>query len=239
MTREATIVTRYVDLTAQFGGEFDDLRAWLTAPERDELARFRHPLRRRQWLVGRWITKQLICETLYDAALNEIQILTRDGRGLGSRPIVSVRGCQLDGSLSISHTQRGVLVAVTATAAISVGVDLADNVPCDERFQRLWFTAGERRWINNDPRRAALAWAIKEAVYKACQTGQGWSPRLVEVAALPAGQFACTFHGRAVDELQLSIEEIDSQLAVIATVAEPSWSTEKTYSTELSLASCS
>ena len=134
-------------------GDFDaprnfDSLGWLNLAERIELDRLSHELRRRQWLIGRWLAKQLI-QRAAGAELSDIRILARDERGRGVRPQLRVAGQMLPWSVSISHSDRAVLVALAASDAQMVGVDLADLRPArvprsDAGFRRLWFTADEQ-----------------------------------------------------------------------------------------------
>ena len=73
--------------------------------------------------------------------------------------------------------------------------------------------ANDRLW------RTATLWGIKEAVYKACQLGNGWTPRDVVVWPRAGGGFRCFYRGIAIDGLQLEVAQIDRQMAVVASVA--------------------
>lgn len=208
----------------------DDARAarcWLTATEQSELDRLHDPARRAQWLAGRWTAKQLLERELGERsgaggvprgsfALHDIQITTRDSRGRGIRPRVAVHGRELPWSLSISHSERGVLVALATANDCSLGVDLATKQVRAPGFLRLWFSAAERRWLAADPaRRTATLWAMKEATYKAGQAGEGWCPRAIEVRALAHHRFACLYDGRLLAPLWTDVLEIDDQVAAL------------------------
>ncbi len=56
---------------------------------------------------------------------------------------------------------------------------------------------------------------MKEATYKACQAGEGWSPRNIEIRALASNRFACIFQDRLLQPLWTDILEIDGQIAAI------------------------
>jgi hypothetical protein len=202
--------------------------SWLGADERAELGRLSDWRRRRQWLAGRWTSKLLIrreidgfsndgrCDVGEHDDFSEIQISTRDARGRGRRPFITIGGRELPWSLSISHSERGVLVALAATDQCSLGVDLASKAAHDAGFLRLWFTPGERCWIEADPsRRAAVLWAMKEATYKAYQSGEGWSPRKIEVRPLLHNRFACFFRDRLLRSLWTDVLDIDDQIAAV------------------------
>jgi len=115
-------------------------RNWLRTPELAELGRLADPRRRQQWIEGRRVGKQLVAET-YGCAIADVQILTRDERQLSVRPCVYIGSKQLNWSLSISHSDTGVLAILAATDTLSIGVDLVHHVPCNQGFLELWFTA--------------------------------------------------------------------------------------------------
>jgi phosphopantetheinyl transferase (holo-ACP synthase) len=209
-----------------------DLAAWLTAGERAELALLADDGRRRQWLAGRLAGKELVVRTGRARRLGDVEIRTRDVLGRGNRPRVRVAGQRFAGSLSITHTAGGVLAALETSDHVTVGVDLVDLAdPAWTKlttadaggFAQLWFTPLERSWIAADPvRRGATLWAVKEAVYKACQQGHAWSPRDLMVwpskIASPADGFRCFYRGQPIRGLDVRVWQIDSHLAALAAV---------------------
>jgi phosphopantetheinyl transferase (holo-ACP synthase) len=76
-------------------------------------------------------------------------------------------------------------------------------------------------------RRTATLWGIKEAVYKACQLGEGWTPRDVVVWPRAGGGYRCHWRGRAIEGLQLDVRQIDRQVAVVATLADDACQTDE------------
>lgn len=193
-------------------------RDWLRAEELAELGRWRHPPRRQQWIEGRRLAKHLVCEA-YGCDIEEVQILSRDQRRLGVKPRIYVGSRPLHWSLSISHDDEGVLAVLAATDELSVGVDLVGNVPCDEGFRQLWFTPAEQPWLEQDTKhRTALLWGLKEAVYKACNAGEHWTPRAIELLARDDGAFHCNYRGHELSDLQVANWQIGGQLAVLVTL---------------------
>jgi len=218
MTLPLGVTLRYAALDQAVGLRAEPVEQWLGSEERGELDRLRDQGRRHQWLAGRAVAKQLIAEELGIGSLADVQILTRDPRGQGVRPRILHRRHELRASLSISHTDLGVLVALAKTAWISLGVDLAPlELPVDDGFQRLWFTAFERQWIEHDPKkRAAIVWALKEAIYKAANDGQPWNPRQVELRARGRNEFECSHRGRPLVGLSIAMHQYDGQLGAVA-----------------------
>ncbi len=216
MTRPRAIKTRYLNLD-RCPPESQISLDWLGADEHGEYDRLHDANRRRQWLAGRWLAKQLMLHAAGADDLAEWQILTRSQRGQGVRPQVFRRGRELDWTLSISHSDRGVLVAMASDPAVCVGVDLATSVPASAAFRRLWFTPAEQRWLADDPqRRTRVLWTIKEATYKVAHAGEAWNPLQIEVRPESFDHFDCVYRGQLLRRLTLKLHEIDEQLAAVA-----------------------
>lgn len=101
----------------------------------------------------------------------------------------------MDGRLSIAHSGRAILVALAGSDDLDVGVDLVGPVQCGRGFAATWFTPRERRWLT-EPQLWPVAWAIKEAAYKAANRGEPFRPQAFEVVPSAAGGFACLLRGR-------------------------------------------
>jgi phosphopantetheinyl transferase len=190
---------------------------WLRGAERREYERIADAARARQWLAGRLLARAVLHEAGVCVPSDSVQVLTRNERGLGAAPRLLQKRRPLDVSLSIAHSDEGVLVALNES--VSLGVDVCRQVPTSEGFLRLWFSAAEQSWIAADRRRAATVWGIKEAVYKAVGNGAGWNPRDVEVEP-GALELAAKYHGQTVEPLSIETFEVDGQVAVVAVRAE-------------------
>ena len=163
---------------------------WLSPKEHSTWLAVRSFERQTTWLAGRVLAKQLIAECLGErndpraiTPPTEIHIESRSPqKNLGARPTVFVSGRELDWGLSIAHSGRGVLVAVALDA--SVGVDLVSSEECRAKSLAWCFSFAERRWLATLPahgRGAERLWAMKEAVFKACHAGEGFSPQRIEI----------------------------------------------------------
>jgi len=194
---------------------------WLSANERRALERLREPSRRDAWLAGRLLAKQLLATALsLDnsswAASNHARYGQGNSAGVfpaqplldvpagkyrnmeivsaGARPRVSIGNRRLDRSLSIAHTGRGVLVALSRKPGISLGIDLVEPGLCGPGFADAWFTPSERHWLSSGKScGSATIWAIKEAVYKAVNRGEPFYPRSFETLAGRRGVYGCSF----------------------------------------------
>jgi phosphopantetheinyl transferase len=212
---------RYAACDASRTAPWPVLSAWLTESEQSALADMRAPARQTQWLWGRWLSKQLIGNATQVENFREIEIITRGEERLGIQPQVKLCGQVWHGSLSISHTESGVLVALSLDEQISLGVDLACDVPQDTQFRSLWFTASEQAWIANDPaQRTGLLWGLKEAVFKASSvqvdgSSHRWTPTEIEIQPAANHGFEATFLGNSLGQLDVHVQSVSRGWAVV------------------------
>src|SRR5262249_46786893 len=136
MTLPHELLLSYRAIDAELMGEIPPASTWLSAAELVELARLRDEARRRQWLAGRWIAKDLLRECLCLAhnvsnleQLRAIEILSRDERQLGISPRVLMSGEAVACRLSISHDEQGAAVACSPSDELRLGIDLVGDVP--------------------------------------------------------------------------------------------------------------
>lgn len=188
----------------------------LSPREKRESASWRDPRRRQEFLRGRVLCKQLITEQLGAARASEVEILSRDANGLAIRPQALLAGRPLPLSVSIAHTEHGVLAAIGNESLVRIGVDLMPRGPLPAGFARMWFTRAEQAWFANagSSEIGSFLWAAKEAVYKACNHGEPFDPAAIEILSSGAG----TYRGRLLAQLRLRSWEIDKQVAVVASV---------------------
>ncbi len=194
-----------------------EVEAWLTRGERAELATWHDETRRRVWLVGRILAKELILtKGGQGSSPAAIEILSLDADGRPTRPRIAFDSAPKSWSLSIAHTERGVLVALAARDDVSIGVDLAPGEPLAENFIRLWFTPAEQQWLReaDAPSLASVLWASKEALYKALNAGESFAPRAVEL--LPGGQ--ASYRQMPVGDYELRSFSLDGHTAVMVAV---------------------
>ncbi|MBX3437196.1 MAG: 4-phosphopantetheinyl transferase family protein [Planctomycetaceae bacterium] len=159
-------------------------------------------MRQQSWTLGRIAAKRtlLLCDILSVRHPREVTIATRDPQGSGMPPRVRINGRDVDVSLSISHTSRGVLVGVSRDAGVSIGVDLVPRETLGTSFQRLWFTDAEQTFVRaaTSDRRdmQALFWGAKEAVYKTLGGSAPFAPREIEIVVRPHGTMSCRVRGQ-------------------------------------------
>jgi phosphopantetheinyl transferase len=179
--------------------------------------------RRETWALGRLLSKQLILEDFGNLADDPrtIEIRSHDVDGRAVRPQVRIDGRLEPWCLSIAHSERSVLVALATEPGIAVGVDLVVVEPHGPGLLNTWFTREERDWIGpTDFQTISTVWAVKEAVYKAQNSGQGFAPLRIAVRRQPSGRYTCTYHGIDLDDVcDIQVEQMDGQTAVVATIA--------------------
>lgn len=176
--------------------------SWLADGERETAAGIRSAHRRLQWLGGRWLAKSLLVDVVgaelratRSIAPGCFYIESSNASGKGTRPRIHYRGRLQRWSLSISHFGDSVYVALAMGKGITVGVDIVDARQPGRGFLETWFTPRERMWLAREPERAASAWAVKEAAYKALNRGDAFVPRQFEVDADAAGGYSCRWRG--------------------------------------------
>jgi phosphopantetheinyl transferase len=215
-------------------------RDWLSSSEQRAFGCFSDLARRETWLAGRFMAKRMIASLLEQGRgvsqsphertpkpssynMHTSQPATRysdiEISSAGVRPQVNVAGRTLDCSLSIAHTSRGVLVALSTMPGVSSGVDLVEPLTCGPGFAEAWFTPAERRWLASSDRLwPAIVWAIKEAVYKAANNGEPFDPRLIETIPAENNAFVCTLNrdGRTLSCHLAACRTPTSEFAVFA-----------------------
>lgn len=194
-------IVRYVANFEKLG--IPTTRSWLTDLELSELSIWKDLSRRNQWLAGRWVAKRLVTRSSQVDRLREVEILSRGADGLGKSPTISIRGLKTLHRLSISHGGRAILVGLSH-GSDRIGVDVAANVPDTAGFRFRWFTENESQWIQSGaPGRLPIAWAMKEAIFKACGEGSKWDPRTVELVSIDGDRVYSRIHGKAAEPLTM------------------------------------
>lgn len=195
---------------------------WLSKAELALMNRFRSSVRRHTFLAGRIMAKRLLQEQHSAAsacAPRRINIQSNSEGSTGIRPRVTLAGRRMAYSLSISHTFDSVIVAGINRFGASVGVDLVRTRNLGPAFERSWLTDAESALLgeNRDELTVADIWAMKEAVYKACNRGEPFAPRKVEVLITGEGT-AVRYHGRHLkDRCSVRVWRLGEDVAAVAT----------------------
>jgi phosphopantetheinyl transferase (holo-ACP synthase) len=211
----------------------------LSDGEREVYAELRDVPRREGWLLGRIMAKRLILGTLMaPPALGRgihpavVQIHSRDGLGRAIRPRILLHGRLQPWSLSIAHSDRSVLVALSDAPGVSLGVDVTLHQALGAGFEDTWLTPWERGWLRDQvgqgrPPATSALWAVKEAFYKAANGGEPFVPRRIEVRLGEGGDHGVRFGDVDLgDACRVQVAEVDTEIvAIVTTGAERSGAT--------------
>jgi 4'-phosphopantetheinyl transferase len=173
----------------QHGSDVPASDEWLSASEREVLARLWAPKRVRDWRLGRWTAKRALVRA-GSAGLSEsdtaawtcISIRTRE-TGL---PYAVVGESEAEWVISLSHSGDCGLCAVVQWPAV-VGCDIETVGRRGEEFVVDWFTAAERALVESidaaeqRSRLVTLVWSAKESALKALGVGLRLDTREVDV----------------------------------------------------------
>lgn len=139
--------------------------AVLTPAEREALAGYTFPKRRRDWLLGRLAGKEALQRAT--AGAWQLEAITVSRHECGGPAFAGPDGRLAGWRLSISHGHG--LAAGLATPEPS-GVDLELFRAVEPGGWRFFLTEDERTWLQGEPlgpQGEILVWALKEAAYKA------------------------------------------------------------------------
>ena len=160
--------------TQKFDSIPEDLD-WLSLPEQNRYQQFRFPKRQQEWLLGRWVAKNLLSNLLTDSdtlPFHELSIHNEDS----GAPFVMWNDQRLEGSLSISHRSDCAIAAFCFDPEISIGIDLEEIDAKSRGFVEDYFTEPEARMVlalslEEQALAASLLWSGREAIVKALQIG--------------------------------------------------------------------
>ena len=127
---------------------------------------------------------------------HSLELVSHDALGRGVRPRLLLAGRAIPWSVSVSHTETAVLVAISTQPGLTLGVDLVAEDLDAARSLKTWFDPCEEELVAaGDPSEALRLWAIKEAVYKATNQNDSFAPRRVCIRRTPDGQYQATYRG--------------------------------------------
>lgn len=163
----------------------DHTREFLSDSEFLKLSTLRFPKRRDEWLLARWAAKSLAqsLSSYRHYPLNEIEIHNTPE---GVPYILQSGGAASPDYLTISHSDRFALCAISQDPAIHIGIDLENIEPRTDAFVEDYFTLMEQKLVEFSPLEIRqtvinLIWSTKESMLKALGVGLHWDLRKVEV----------------------------------------------------------
>ncbi len=169
---------------------------WLSQSEQENFDSLRHQRRRREWLAGRWLCKQMIQEERALTSgptipLSVIEIESRFGQRRTTKPRVVIEGQMQAMEVSMTHSHDWVCVAMSGTPGCSVGVDLVPQTVTNKHSLDFWLTENERSWVKENSEQLPIIWSIKESVYKATNRGEHFRPQEMDVSRNSNGRYTC------------------------------------------------
>jgi phosphopantetheinyl transferase len=141
--------------------------AVLRPDERTTLAGFTFLKRRQDWLLGRLAGKLAVARGLGISQLERIGIRSEEN----GHPVAELDGAPIDGGWDLSLTHgHGRAAALLAPGQVGLDLERLREVPVGG--WRFFLTPAEREWLAEGPlgpHGEIVAWALKEAAYKALQ----------------------------------------------------------------------
>ena len=162
---------------------------WLSSSEREVLARFWAPKRRRDWRLGRWTAKRALARV---GVVNVVEADLASWTHLSVRaneagvPCALVDDADLRWFISLSHSGEYGFCAVAARP-VALGCDVETIGRRGEEFVIDWFTEAEKAIVRagttpgEQSRAVTLIWSAKESALKALGVGLRLGTRQVEV----------------------------------------------------------
>ena len=177
--------------------------SWLSLSEQEQLDRFGNQHRRREWLAGRWLCKNMIQEELARTCqhvmhLSVIEIESLYGRQRTTKPRVLIEGQMQAIEISITHSHDWVGVVMSTESGCCIGIDLVPKTIINKHSLDVWLTKKEKQWVGGNPDQLPIIWSIKESVFKATNRGELFRPQEMEVSRDLTGGYAC--HCKALTE---------------------------------------
>lgn len=168
-----------------------------------------HAGRREHWKLGRYFLisrmQRLLKEGGNPPKLDEFGVVTRNGLGRGTQPRIYLKGRMLPWRLSLSHGGEVFALAVSRDNSARVGIDVVDASAATRDSLGFWCTPAERKsLLSQDEHALVRNWAMKEAVYKAVNHGEAFSPSHFEIFS-DGEKHVCHWRGQ---EIPLDIASI-------------------------------
>jgi len=163
-----------------------DDSAILSPAERTKLASLRLPKRRLEWLHGRRIAKQLLCNCYPQLAGSDLTMTSVLNAPSGAPYYADANRMALPIALSLSHRAGWAACAVADHPDLSLGIDLECGEPRADSFVETFFSEAEidfARSLHGKQRDlwVTLVWSKNEAALKALGQGLRLDTRAVQV----------------------------------------------------------
>lgn len=159
------VVIRLLDAGAIDDAALEPFATWLGDAERQRLARFVRPQRRRQFLAGRALARRTLGSVL-GLAPAAVRLVERPGDG----PALALPGFERAG-FSISHSGRWVACAASASCRVGLDIETVDPQRDIEALAVQAFDARRQAQLAARPAHARMRefyglWSTLEARFK-------------------------------------------------------------------------
>lgn len=149
-------------LTSLSTPEFDQLpdpKLWLSPHLINEYLLLKHEVRRREWLITRWMLLQSLRLKRLDVYREDSTCLHMERGGNGQPLLPRIYGW----GVSLSHCQG---YAAVILAPGHAGIDVERYRPQVHRMADRYLQPAEKLVLGEDTGGLTLGWAVKEAVFK-------------------------------------------------------------------------
>lgn len=163
MTHQATVWL--LDARTLTAEALESFTSWLDDSERERLARFVRPARRRQFLAGRALARRALGSVL-GLAPPHVCLAERPGTG----PALALSRFT-EAGFSISHSGFWIACAVSATCSVGLDVEVVDSSRNIEALAAQVFDEKQRIWLAARPSHTRVhdfyvMWSTLEASFK-------------------------------------------------------------------------
>jgi 4'-phosphopantetheinyl transferase len=159
------VIIRLLDAGALGEAHLQRFADWLDDSERERLARFVRPGRRRHFLAGRALARRTLGAVL-GLAPAAIHLAERPG----AAPVLALPGFEQAG-FSISHSGRWVACAASAGSRVGLDIETVDPRRDIDALAAQAFDARRQAWLRARPAHTRVndfysAWSLLEARFK-------------------------------------------------------------------------
>ncbi|MDR0328073.1 MAG: 4'-phosphopantetheinyl transferase superfamily protein [Planctomycetaceae bacterium] len=205
------------EINARFSGKENEI---LHPGEFDVFAKIRSQSYRESWFAGRVLTKNLYMQQSVPVRpidWREIQIVSRNDAGRSVAPRLLAGGKETGFFFSLSHVADRVAVVALVDSFAGIGCDLVLRGTTTQGIVNMFFHDDEVQ----DQSNLDAVWAVKEAVYKACQCNESFQPRQWLTKNIGENRYCC-HHVDGDRQLFAEAETVDIDDYILAVARKTS-----------------
>jgi phosphopantetheinyl transferase (holo-ACP synthase) len=157
--------------------------AFLSVSELQQLQRIKNRSYRQEWQVARYCAKMLSGIPQWD--WTEIDIVSRNNKMKGIRPVLYFHGEKFGRDLTLSHAGGFALACLAKQEEQQIGCDIVPENSINNAVIRRFFLPKEQHGIPEE------IWAVKETAYKAANENIGFQPLHWQTEQVGEHQYIC------------------------------------------------